>query len=311
MRNFLHMIYSRKVTSKIVRCMEIIMRISKNRKNSLNKRRVSLIIAAAVVMFGLSACTDDNKEPEKNSTEIDAPQESAKTGVIEDEMKGYDKAKPIIYNEGYNIYSGLIGAKNSKIALYRGDNGDQMVYVVIDGEEISANITASENEFRIDDSADIGMILVKEPFELGIVYTNTLGGDGIIGKFNNGEGYQEVEMQLDSIVTYPTEGLSREEVQKSIQTIRDHIINKEWDQVADYVEYPLIVNENGEITKITDKKEFLATVNDAYFSEEFLAVLEKEDCIFPFYNYQGYMIGNGAIWFNEKDNELKIFSINK
>lgn len=304
------MSYHRSFTNKIVKRNGYSMRIRKNRKNSLIIRRISLIIAATVVALGLSACAD-NKEPEKNMSNVDVPKESAKTGVIEEEMNGFDTVQPIIYDSGYNIYSGVIGSKDSKIALYRGTNGEQMIYVVIDGEETSVNITASENETRINDSDEVGMILVKEPFELGIVYTNTLGGDGIIGKFNNGEGYQEVEMQLDSIVTYPTEGLSREEVQKSIQTIRDHIINKEWDQVADYVEYPLIVNENGEITKITDKKEFLATVNDAYFSEEFLAVLEKEDCIFPFYNYQGYMIGNGAIWFNEKDNELKIFSINK
>lgn len=291
--------------------MGIKMRIKKKSKNNLNKRRISLIIAAAVVMLGLSACTDDNKEPEENATKVDTSQESTKTGIIEDEMNDYDKTKPIIYDKGYNVYSGVIGSKDAKIALYRGDNGFQMVYVVIDGEEISTKITASENEIGIDDSDEVGMILVKEPFELGLVYTNTLGGDGLIGKFNNGEGYQEVEMQLVSIVDYPAEGLPREEVQKSLQTIRDLIINKEWDQVADYVEYPLIINGNGEIAKINDKKEFLSTVNDEYFTEEFYEALKKDDGIFPFYNYQGYMLANGAVWFNEVDGELKIFAINK
>lgn len=287
------------------------MRIKKRSRNNLNKRRISLIIAAAVVMLGLSACTDDNKEPEENVTKVDTSQESTKTGIIEDEMNDYDKTKPIIYDKGYNVYSGTIGSKDSKIALYRGDNDDQMVYVVIDGEEISTKITASENEIRIDNSDEVGLILVQEPFELGLVYTNTLGGDGITGEFNNGEGYQEVEMQLDSIIDYPSEGLPREEVQKSLQTIRDHIINKEWDQVADYVEYPLIINGNGEITKINDKSEFLSTVNDEYFTEEFYESLKKDNGIFPFYNYQGYMLANGTVWFNEVDKELKIFAINK
>ncbi|MEC0238986.1 hypothetical protein P4H66_03760 [Paenibacillus dokdonensis] len=97
---------------------------------------------------------------------------------------------------------------------------------------------------------------------------------------------------------------------KAVQTA---VASGSKEQVAEYVLFPLRVNENGKSRNLKDKSAFIADY-DNIMTDSVKKALADQKLNTLFVNYQGVMAGNGEIWFgasaDEKD-KYGIIAINK
>ncbi|UKJ08102.1 hypothetical protein [Solitalea lacus] len=122
--------------------------------------------------------------------------------------------------------------------------------------------------------------------------------------FNNTElTAQDTLFDDGSIPTsWRTAGFSRpDDFKRFIIQLKGWVKNNEVDSIAFHVQYPL-----GEIK---NADEFRKQYN-ALFDGPLKKVIEEQRLDRIFRNYQGAMIGNGAIWFIEKDRNYYISAIN-
>lgn len=81
-------------------------------------------------------------------------------------------------------------------------------------------------------------------------------------------------------------------------------------KIADMISYPLNFIHEGKRTRIRNKQTLL-TRYDSIFTEHIRKAILQQSAHCMFGNYQGEMIGNGEIWFNEMDDgSVKIITVN-
>lgn len=106
--------------------------------------------------------------------------------------------------------------------------------------------------------------------------------------------------------------LPAEEVDAFAAQVRQAVVSRDWDRLAEMVCYDIKVWEN----TFADSAEFAAADWDSIFSEDFLQAIEEEPCQDMFCNWQGVMMGDGQIWFSEvldidgNSEGLKVVAIN-
>jgi hypothetical protein len=101
--------------------------------------------------------------------------------------------------------------------------------------------------------------------------------------------------------------LSKDEVENFAATVKDLIIAKNWEQLADDVSYPITIGT----TTCENREDFISGNFSSQLSDEFYEAVENEDCTEMFCNYQGIMLGEeGQIWIAELDGTLTITGIN-
>ena len=100
---------------------------------------------------------------------------------------------------------------------------------------------------------------------------------------------------------------SNAEVEAYAKEVVDAAIAKDWEKIADMIEYPIGSDELG--NKCSSKEEFLAYANDKGFEEEYITSLSAWDMSDLWGNYQGACIDNGNIWFRDINPEKKEFKI--
>lgn len=124
---------------------------------------------------------------------------------------------------------------------------------------------------------------------------------------------QEEELQETPEDTYAVcTSLSVEEVETFAAQVRQAVLDKDWDSLAQMTCYDIKVGEN----TFADSAEFAAADWDSVFSEDFIQAIEEESCREMFCNWQGVMMGDGQIWFSEvldmdgNSEGLKVVAIN-
>ncbi len=89
-------------------------------------------------------------------------------------------------------------------------------------------------------------------------------------------------------------------------------LNEEWNVIAEYVKYPVMVNG----VAIEDEATLLETLNSMHVSDASFSAMTQETCTNLFFNGQGICLADGAIWIldpnymTDKTPELKIITIN-
>jgi hypothetical protein len=81
--------------------------------------------------------------------------------------------------------------------------------------------------------------------------------------------------------------------------------------VANAINYPITVKVKGRRVKLRSKAELLRQYA-VVFNQQVKQALAKQQASDLFVNYQGVMIGNGQIWFNQLPNNkgFKIIAVN-
>jgi len=81
-------------------------------------------------------------------------------------------------------------------------------------------------------------------------------------------------------------------------------------KVATMISYPLLVNGSTSKTRIKTGAQFLSHY-DRIFDEHVRQAIARQSAECLFGNYQGAMIGDGEVWFNEQANgTMKIITVN-
>ncbi len=128
--------------------------------------------------------------------------------------------------------------------------------------------------------------------------------------------------QTPSTNKYEAAGIDNPaEFEKTFNDVKAAIEKDEKETVADYINYPLNVNETSKdnkvtTTKIKSKEDFIKNYDSIITGKVKKSMINQkvED---TFVNYQGVMVGDGEIWFkpisNQTDGSVKylIITVNK
>ncbi|HLX13015.1 MAG TPA: hypothetical protein VKS81_09395 [Bacteroidota bacterium] len=111
---------------------------------------------------------------------------------------------------------------------------------------------------------------------------------------------------------YSLIGVSSErEFERNVRQFQDAVIKGDKETVASFMSYPITVgtkpHQKGE--RIRNSKSFLAAY-DRIFTKSYVLKITEADTHHMFVNYQGAMIGNGEVWFNEKARVITLNSAN-
>lgn len=96
------------------------------------------------------------------------------------------------------------------------------------------------------------------------------------------------------------------QVETFAKVVQQFVAMENWDALADKVSFPLTIQDQ----RISDKKTFVEWMEIFQLNPSFRDTVAAESCTAMFCNWQGICMGNGLIWFNEVDGELKITAIN-
>lgn len=105
---------------------------------------------------------------------------------------------------------------------------------------------------------------------------------------------------------------SKEEIEAFAAKVRQAVLDKDWDTLAQNTVYAIAVGSQ----TFLEESEFAAADWDSILSEDFIQAIEKESCQDMFNNFDGVMMGDGQIWFNEvldidgNSEGLKVIAIN-
>ena len=88
---------------------------------------------------------------------------------------------------------------------------------------------------------------------------------------------------------------SKEEIESFAKTIKTLILNKEWEELADKVTYPITIGN----IECSNEEDFKKIVFDDILTDDFYTALEEESCEEMFCNYAGIMLGDGQVWISE------------
>jgi hypothetical protein len=108
-------------------------------------------------------------------------------------------------------------------------------------------------------------------------------------------------------------GYSKDEVEAFAATVKRLILDKNWEQLADKVSYPITIGN----TTYNSKEDFANKDFSSVFSDAFYTGINNETCTDMFCNCNGIMLGEeGEVWIAEvidsadEEGELKVISIN-
>ena len=107
-------------------------------------------------------------------------------------------------------------------------------------------------------------------------------------------------------------GYGKTEVEAYAKDIKNAIMNRDWDLVADEISYPIRMGDK----EYTNAKDWKQAPFDELFTADFYQTLEAEGCENMFCNYQGIMLGNGQVWIGEvldkngENGKLKVIAVN-
>lgn len=103
-------------------------------------------------------------------------------------------------------------------------------------------------------------------------------------------------------------GINYAQAKSFVVHIKAALDKNDKNKVADLISYPLRINKSpSKHYTITSKHTFMIQYPKLFPEKARKSILEDKGI---FCNYQGAMLGGGAIWFNTKNNSIKIFSIN-
>lgn len=86
--------------------------------------------------------------------------------------------------------------------------------------------------------------------------------------------------------------MSGAEVEAFAAFLKGAYLNEEWDVIAEYVKYPVMVNG----TAIEDEATLLETLKDKHVSDASFSAMTQERCTDMFFNGQGICMGDGELW---------------
>ena len=92
-------------------------------------------------------------------------------------------------------------------------------------------------------------------------------------------------------------GITAAQARSMLEALQNGLRTDDRARIAELVEYPLRVNSSGTHKVISGRSEFLSNFSSVFTSEIRQQVLAQQfDQLFV--NWQGVMLGNGAIWFS-------------
>lgn len=166
-------------------------------------------------------------------------------------------------------------------------------------------------EIKQDETQDEHTVVVTESEELSTEITSS-SEDKIVSEERTTEVYTTEQLDKDTDYYAVCSTYSKEEIESYAKTIKKIILNKEWEELADRISYPITI-ENFECKSEEDFKKISF---DEMLTDDFYTALENESCEEMFCNYAGIMLGNGQVWIAEiidegsGEGELKIIAIN-
>lgn len=104
---------------------------------------------------------------------------------------------------------------------------------------------------------------------------------------------------------------SKEEIETFAKSIKTSILNKEWEELADKISYPITVGD----IECANEEDFKKIAFDDILTDDFYTALEDESCEEMFCKSTGIMLGNGQVWIAEiideesGNGELKVIGI--
>lgn len=90
---------------------------------------------------------------------------------------------------------------------------------------------------------------------------------------------------------------SKSEVEEFASMIKEQIIKKDWEDLANNLAYPITINQK----TYSDKEAFIAEDWNHIFSANFYNTLDEEACVDLKFDAQGIIMADGLIVFNETD----------
>jgi hypothetical protein len=106
---------------------------------------------------------------------------------------------------------------------------------------------------------------------------------------------------------------SKDEVEAFAATVKSLILNKNWEQLADKVSYPITIGN----TTYNSKEDFANEDFSSVLSDTFYTGINNETCTDMFCNYNGIQLGSeGEVWIAEVidsvegKGQLKVISMN-
>lgn len=103
-----------------------------------------------------------------------------------------------------------------------------------------------------------------------------------------------------------------EEFIRTFNTLKTSVIRNDKKTIADYINYPLVVYINGDVTKISNETEFIQHYDDI-FNSKIKSSLKNQELSNLKITPRGIIVGKGEIYFNLINNgkhEYGIYSIN-
>ncbi len=100
--------------------------------------------------------------------------------------------------------------------------------------------------------------------------------------------------------------LSVMEVESFAAGLRQNVLEKNWEAFSRKVQYPITIGDK----TVADRQELVELIVENRGSDAFVIAIRKETCSDMFCNWQGICMGDGQLWFNEIDGELKVTAIN-
>ena len=85
-----------------------------------------------------------------------------------------------------------------------------------------------------------------------------------------------------------------EEVEQFAEEIKNDVLRHDWDALSEKISYPIAING----TTVNNREDFLKLNIDGKLNQEFVEAIRAETCRKMFCNWQGVMMGDGQIWFD-------------
>ena len=104
------------------------------------------------------------------------------------------------------------------------------------------------------------------------------------------ESIQSSETEEDYYMT--STGVTAEE--QFAEEIKNDVLKHDWDALSEKISYPIAING----TTVNNREDFLKLDIDGKLNQEFVEAIRAETCRKMFCNWQGVMMGDGQIWFD-------------
>lgn len=88
---------------------------------------------------------------------------------------------------------------------------------------------------------------------------------------------------------------NKDEVEMFAQIIKDDILNRDWEELAGKISYPITIGN----VDCSNEEDFKRIAFDDILTDDFYTALTDESCEAMFCNYAGIMLGNGQVWIGE------------